>query len=339
MNNKNNTNNIKIMPTFLRIQITDKSHRLSTPKCSESKIELKLKSFFDFGLIAKDARSDIYSNILSGEQTGNVILPYVQTRPAGEWHYGKTCCNLGSMQTTDRILICEKAREITEAEIKKEELFAETDAGKKLLMIHRDQEAYDCLAPGCTGLKLLIRNFYEDKNVLFECRIDKIPVPGIDVGNYVFSDGSRTERDVAKGAEAAYDWGNLCVKGKVVKAAVGNGKSREWSAAAEKEGCRIALQDNICGWTKADDVTIFFDCVNNAYPLLGWYGRTEYAKEIEVLAKNYKSVTFYHIDAHTGAVGNELVDSIANIKLRESRYNGLGGEDSLTIDDCHMQKL
>lgn len=329
-------NNISIMPTFLRIQV-NKSHRMVSPRLEGDKMELKLKSYFNFGGVAKGIKPGIYKNILSGIQAGNMILPYVGDRPAGKWEYGLTVCNLGSMQTTDRILICEQAREIAEADVRKEELFAETDAKKTILTIHRNREEYDKLAPGCTGLKLLIRNFYEDKNVLFECHIDKIPVPGVDEGNYVFSDGSRTEMNVSEGDAAAYDWGNLCVKGTTIKAAVGNGRSTEWNAAAEKEGCLRALSDNLCGWTKEDEVTVFFDCVNNAYPLMGWYEKTKYAEEIEVLAKNFKSITFYHIDAHTGAVGNELADSIANIKLRESRYSGLG-EQGLTIDSRHIQK-
>lgn len=336
-------NNIRIIPTFLRIQISEKSHRLVPTEPEQDNLKLKLKSYFNFDSVAKETRAGIYKDILSDLQPGNMILPYLEERPAGEWHYGQTVCNLGSMQTTDRILICEKAREVSEAEAAKEDIFAETDAEKKLLIIHRNREEYDKLAPGCTGLKLLIRSFYDNKNVLFECHIDKIPVPGIDAGNYVFSDGSRTATGVPKGEEAAYNWGNLCVKGTMVKAAIGNGKSNEWNAKAEKDGCRYALEDNICGWTKEDDITVFFDCVNNAYPLLGWYARTEYTEKIEACAGNFKSLTFYHIDAHTGAVGNELADSLANEKLREDedtkRYENLGVQDGLTVDSRHMQKL
>ena len=326
---------IRIIPTFLRIQVNE-NHKLSGAKYSRNKIELKLKSFFNFNSVSRNAKTLIYQTILSGDQIGNIILPYAGSRPAKEWQYGSTCCDLEHMHTTDRILICEHAKEISEADAAKENLFAETDAGKKVFTVHMSQDEYDDLEPGRGGLKLLIRNFYETKHVLFECHVDKIPVPGIDAGNYVFSDGSRTQLDVAKGEAASYDWGILCVRGDMVKAAIGNGKSTEWNAAAEKEGCLNALKDNLCGWTKDDDVTVFFDCVNNAYPLLGWFSKTDYTKEVEKLAENFKSLTFYHIDAHTGAVGNELADSIANIKLRESRYRGLGAEDSLTIDSRHL---
>lgn len=330
-------NNIRIIPTFLRIQISEASHRLSGAKVFEDKVELKLKSYFNFGSIAKGAKEGLYKDVLSGAQVGNVILPYIEVKPAGKWCYGATSCDLGTMQTVDRVLICEKAREVTEKDLAGEDIFAETDAAKKVLTVYRSPEGYDALTPGCTGLKLLIRNFYETKDVLFECHINKIPVPGVDAGNYVFSDGSRTEMNVQKNEAAAYEWGNILVKGLQVKAAVGNGRSTEWNAAAEKEGCLNALKDNLCGWTQDDDVIVFFDCVNNAYPLLGWFTKTDYAEQIASLAGQFKSLTFYHIDAHTGVVGNELVDSIANVKLRESRFAALGNEDSLQVDQRHVQ--
>ncbi len=330
-------NKINIVPTYLRAQVSENSHRLSGGKVCEGRIELKLKSFFNFDSILKNAKAGIYKDIISGAQIGNMVLPYIESRPAGIWNYGATACNLGSMQTVDRILIFESGKEATVADLEGESLFAETDEAKKALTVHMSADEYDALQPGVKGLKLLIRNFYEDRDVLFECRVDKIPVPGIDAGNYVYSDGSRTEMNVQKNEAAAFEWGNILVKGLTVKAAAGNGRSTEWNAAAEKEGCLCALKDNLCGWTKEDDVTVFFDCVNNAYPILGWYKKTDYAKEIEALAGNFRSLTFYHIDAHTGVVGNELVDSVANVKLRGSRFEALGREDGLEIDTRHIQ--
>lgn len=330
-------NNIRIIPTFLRIQVSESSHKLSGAKVLGDKLELKLKSYFNFGSISKNVKADLYKDILAGVQVGNMVLPYVEAKPAGSWNYGSTGCKLGNMQTVDRILICQNAREVTEKDLAGEELFAETDEAKKALTIYMSAEEYDALKPGTEGLKLLIRNFYEDRDVLFQCRVDKIPVPGIDAGNYVYSDGSRTEMNVQKNEAAAFEWGNILVKGLQVKAAVGNGRSTEWNAAAEKEGCLCALEDNLCGWTKDDDVTVFFDCVNNAYPILGWYTKTDYGKQIAELAGQFKSLTFYHIDAHTGVVGNELVDSVANVKLRESRFEALGTEDGLQVDERHNQ--
>lgn len=323
--------NIKIIPTFLRIKVDEKSHKIVQPKLNGNRIDLTLKSFFNFNGVAKTAKTQIYKDILAGAQVGNILLPYIGLRPAPVWHYGAASCDLENMHTTDRILICENAREVSEEEIAAETLFAETNAAKKLLTIHMDAQDYDKVAPGDTGLKVLIRNFYDDKNVLFDCFVDKIPVPGQDEGNYVFSDGSRTDRNAKAGEEAAYDWGNLSVKGTMVKAAIGSGRSKEWNAAAERQGCMNALKNNLCGWTKEDDVTVFFDSVYNAYSLLGWYSKNEYVGMIEELAANFKSLTFYHIDAHTGAVGNELADSMANILFRETRYSGLNEKDGLSV--------
>lgn len=265
-------------------------------------------------------------------QTGNVfnaLLPYIEKASSKIYSYqGETQIDFKLRKKPNNRMLMLKLIDSGDAVAEYEEksfahavFFASASSTKKgMLQLKCSLDEYEKLEALDENKYLILDDQKNQIKYVFECWIEQLPMPGVDEGVYVYSDGSSNNDTDPEVFGAGY----VLNVGKDVYFGHKDGKDKGRNVSAEYLAGTNVFQFLPDIADDCEEVTLYFDNINVGYVAAGVYHSSDnfgaaYFQMFEEYIKAHPNtkVTFVHTDSHSGIYGNEIADQMAQGKEKD----------------------